>query len=149
MLFLSLLLSYLVGSIPFGYIAGLVYGVDIRTKGSGNIGATNVLRVLGKKPGIFVFILDAMKGIAAVSVIPQCVAYAFSSPTPPHILLILGCAVFVFLGHLFPAWLGFKAAKVSPPDSASRSASPPSPPQSPSPCGLSFLSPAATFHSPL
>ncbi|MCL1909488.1 MAG: glycerol-3-phosphate 1-O-acyltransferase PlsY [Kiritimatiellaeota bacterium] len=107
---LSALGAYFIGSIPFGYIAGLVYGVDIRTKSSGNIGATNVFRTLGKKPGIFVFVADAMKGVAAVRVVPQGVAYAFGE-TEPGIFIILACAVFVFLGHIFPAWLGFKGGK--------------------------------------
>ena len=59
-------LGYLVGSFPAGYLAGRFTGVDIRSAGSGNIGATNVLRVLGKKWGYTVFFLDAFKGFAAV-----------------------------------------------------------------------------------
>ena len=107
---ISALCAYLTGSIPFGYIAGLVYGVDIRAKGSGNIGATNVFRVLGKKPGILVFVLDAAKGVAAVRVIPQYAAYACGAPEPA-VSVILLCAAAVFLGHVFPAWLGFKGGK--------------------------------------
>jgi len=110
---LSILCAYLIGSIPFGHIAGLCYGVDIRTKGSGNIGATNVYRVLGKKPGIIVFLLDAMKGIAAVRVVPQGVAFVLGGveAVPPGVFVILACAVFVFLGHTFPVWLRFKGGK--------------------------------------
>ncbi len=60
--------SYFFGSIPNGYLAGLLSGVDVRRHGSGNIGATNVLRVLGKPWGFAVFFLDALKGFAAVRV---------------------------------------------------------------------------------
>ena len=108
---LSALCAYLLGSIPFGYLAGLVYGIDIRTKGSGNIGATNVFRVLGKKQGIFVFLLDMMKGLAAVRVIPQGIALAFGATSPVEIGAILACAACVFLGHMFPLFLGFKGGK--------------------------------------
>jgi len=119
MTIISILLAYLIGSIPFGYIAGFVYGVDIRTKGSCNIGATNVLRVLGKKTGIMVFLLDAAKGVAAVCVVPQCVWSFFQVPncmceadlSAPNILAILACAAAVFLGHTFPVWLRFKGGK--------------------------------------
>jgi acyl-phosphate glycerol 3-phosphate acyltransferase len=124
---LSALCAYLLGSIPFGYIIGLAHGVDIREKGSGNIGATNVFRVLGKKPGIFVFLLDMMKGLAAVRVIPQGVAMALggaarpaaanaaeaalAAAPQPAIAAILLCAACVFLGHMFPLFLGFKGGK--------------------------------------
>ena len=58
--------SYLVGSIPFGYLAGQFAGIDIRKVGSGNVGATNAVRVLGKRYGYAVFALDFLKGFAAV-----------------------------------------------------------------------------------
>ena len=58
----SSVLGYLLGSIPTGYLVGRRYGIDIREHGSGNIGATNVVRVLGKKPGYFVFLCDLLKG---------------------------------------------------------------------------------------
>src|SRR2546430_17725731 len=61
-LVLVLVASYLLGSIPFGYIAGRIAGIDIRKAGSGNIGATNVVRVLGKRYGYPVFVLDFLKG---------------------------------------------------------------------------------------
>ena len=63
---LAAITGYLLGSIPFGYFVGRRYGIDIREHGSGNIGATNVLRVLGKKPGRFVFVCDMLKGTLAV-----------------------------------------------------------------------------------
>src|SRR6516164_9517701 len=61
-----LVVSYLLGSIPFGYLAGRIAGIDIRQAGSGNIGATNVVRVLGKRYGYPVFLLDFFKGLGAV-----------------------------------------------------------------------------------
>src|ERR1051325_10407106 len=60
--------SYLLGSIPFGYLAGRLTGTDIRHVGSGNVGATNVVRVLGKKYGYPVFVLDVLKGLGAVKI---------------------------------------------------------------------------------
>src|SRR6516162_4921745 len=63
-----LVASYLLGSIPFGYLAGRIAGIDIRQAGSGNIGATNVVRVLGKRYGYPVFLLDVLKGFGAVKI---------------------------------------------------------------------------------
>lgn len=100
--------SYLLGSIPFGFIAGRICGIDIRTKGSGNIGATNVLRVLGKKWGYVVFFLDFLKGI-----LPVLLALAWGrsigvNPASAPGALAALCAL---LGHSFPVWLGFKGGK--------------------------------------
>jgi len=100
--------SYLLGSIPFGFIAGRICGIDIRTQGSGNIGATNVLRVLGKKWGYAVFFLDFLKGI-----LPVLLALAWGrsigvNPTSAPGALAALCAL---LGHSFPVWLGFKGGK--------------------------------------
>ncbi|MGB9792957.1 MAG: glycerol-3-phosphate acyltransferase, partial [Thermacetogeniaceae bacterium] len=64
--FLLVIASYVVGSIPCGYLIGKLYGVDIRSKGSGNIGTTNAFRVLGPKPGIVVLICDILKGFIPV-----------------------------------------------------------------------------------
>ncbi len=97
--------AYLLGSIPFGLIAGFkIKGLDIREHGSKNIGATNVSRVVGKKWGITVLLLDALKGYVA------CILPAFFSPHPTlSFQLILGvCAI---LGHSFPVWLRFKGGK--------------------------------------
>lgn len=105
----SALLSYLIGSIPFGYLIGLMHGVDIRTLGSGNIGATNVFRTLGRKPGIFTFVLDVMKGVAAVSVVPSAVALCAGAEAPVFTAVLCGAAV--MLGHMFPLYLGFKGGK--------------------------------------
>ncbi len=66
--FAAALIAYLLGSIPFGFIAGRIAGIDVRQHGSGNIGATNTLRVLGKKYGYAVFIADVLKGFLAVRI---------------------------------------------------------------------------------
>ena len=107
---LSAALAYLAGSIPFGYLMGLTRGVDIRTVGSGNIGATNVFRTLGKKLGILTFALDVAKGVAAVSVVPKGVWLAAGAGSPPLGALV-ACAAAVMLGHAFPVFLGFKGGK--------------------------------------
>lgn len=100
--------SYLIGSIPFGYLAGRLCGVDIRTKGSGNIGATNALRVLGKKWGYTVFLLDFLKAWLPVKLaLGWGIALMVHPPSAPGALAGL-CAL---LGHSFPVWLGFKGGK--------------------------------------
>lgn len=113
MLFLALavcFLGYLFGSFPAGYFAGRIAGVDVRTAGSGNIGATNVLRVLGKPWGYTVFFIDAFKGFAAVRIaffLAEHLTFARSSSVYFAILAALMCVV----GHTFPLWLGFKGGK--------------------------------------
>ena len=101
-------LSYLAGSIPFGWLVGLAHGVDVRRAGSGNIGATNVVRVLGRGPGAFVFALDVAKGVAAVSLVPAAFALA-GAPLPGFASVV--CAAAVIIGHSFPVFLGFKGGK--------------------------------------
>jgi len=101
-LFLSVLTGYLLGSFPSGYVVGKCRGIDIRQHGSGNIGATNVVRTLGKKWGVLVFALDVLKGILAT----QLILHTFASPNFA-IAAGFGC----FLGHCFPVWLGFKGGK--------------------------------------
>ena len=104
------LLSYLLGSIPTGFLVAKAMGVDIRTVGSGNIGATNVFRILGKGPGIFVLTADAMKGIFVVVVMVP----AFQRITEPdrvaqYLPALAGiCAI---LGHNYTCWLRFKGGK--------------------------------------
>lgn len=100
--------SYLIGSIPFGYLAGRLCGIDIRTKGSGNIGATNALRVLGKKWGYAVFLLDFLKAWLPVKLaLGWGIALMVHPASAPGALAGL-CAL---LGHSFPVWLGFKGGK--------------------------------------
>lgn len=108
---LAAMAAYLLGSIPFGYLAGLSRGVDIRTAGSGNIGATNVFRVLGKRLGIATLVLDVFKGIAAVAVIPMCVWTALSLDGVAPLTVEMTCAVCVLAGHALPVFLNFRGGK--------------------------------------
>ncbi|HXP35291.1 MAG TPA: glycerol-3-phosphate 1-O-acyltransferase PlsY [Chthoniobacterales bacterium] len=104
------LLAYLLGSIPAGYIAGRIAGVDVRKIGSGNIGATNVTRVLGKRFGYSVFVVDFGKGLAAVAV---GVMMAKGPQSTPQFVDLCGAAAAIFsvIGHSYPIWLGFKGGK--------------------------------------
>jgi len=102
--------SYLLGSIPAGYLAGRIAGIDIRDVGSGNIGATNVTRVLGRRYGYPVFILDFLKGVLAVGISIFFAKHAQSRSASPELLGIVA-AVFCVIGHAFPVWLGFRGGK--------------------------------------
>ncbi|QEL14553.1 glycerol-3-phosphate 1-O-acyltransferase PlsY [Limnoglobus roseus] len=108
------LMSYLVGALPFGYLVGRWKGVDLFKIGSGNIGATNVGRVLGRKFGILVFVLDFLKGAIPVAVVVP-LANLVSSDVLPTFgsadVLRVGAAAFAFLGHLFPVYLRFRGGK--------------------------------------
>ncbi|MEO2083751.1 MAG: glycerol-3-phosphate 1-O-acyltransferase PlsY [Desulfurobacteriaceae bacterium] len=95
-------LSFLLGSIPFGYVVGRLQGVDVRKHGSGNIGATNVSRVLGKKWGAFVLILDSLKG--AIPVL-TCKLLGF----PEELQIFSGLSA--VLGHCFSPFLKFRGGK--------------------------------------
>ena len=112
MLTLAVLLvgSYLLGSIPFGYLAGRLVGIDIRQAGSGNVGATNVLRVLGKRYGYPVFALDFLKGFGAVKISMLMAPGRPPEWNSPEIVGILA-AMSSILGHLYPPWLKFKGGK--------------------------------------
>src|SRR5262245_40978455 len=105
-----LLISYLLGSIPFGYLAGRLAGTDIRHAGSGNVGATNVVRVLGKGYGYPVFALDVLKGFAAVEISMLVAPGEPPAWNSPEIFGILA-AISSVLGHLYPPWLKFKGGK--------------------------------------
>lgn len=109
MLLIIAVVGYLVGSVPFGYIAGRLAGVDIRKIGSGNVGATNVVRTLGRRFGYPVFLLDFIKGITAVE-ISILVFNQSSTQISREMCAIVGGACSV-VGHLFPIWLGFKGGK--------------------------------------
>jgi len=104
------LLAYLLGSIPSGYIAGRIGGIDVRKVGSGNIGATNVTRVLGKRFGYPVFVVDFGKGLAAVVVGTMIAKNAQSTPQFVDLCGALA-AIFSVIGHSYPIWLGFKGGK--------------------------------------
>lgn len=96
------IVAYLLGSIPTGLLLGKMYGIDVRTAGSGNIGATNVYRTVGKKIGIMTLIADCLKGL-----IPVLVARGLGMPE----LMIAGVGLAAFLGHVFPFYLKFKGGK--------------------------------------
>ena len=102
--------SYLLGSIPFGYLTGRLGGIDIRQAGSGNVGATNVLRVLGKRYGYPVFALDVLKGFGAVKIAMLMAPGQPPEWNSPEIFGILA-AMSSVLGHLYPPWLKFKGGK--------------------------------------
>ena len=133
----SMVVGYLLGSFPTGYLVGRRYGIDIRQHGSGNIGATNVVRVLGKKPGYSVFLCDMLKGVVAVRIVlplaqaliaravdhgadlsglvnvtpvgssQQYAAYLQGAAVPAGIVAAVAC----ILGHNFPVWLRFRGGK--------------------------------------
>lgn len=103
---ITIAVAYLLGSIPAGYIAGLLGGIDIRKEGSCNVGATNVVRVLGKRYGYPVFIFDLLKGVVAVLVGKRLA----DAPSSMEVFGILAGVVSV-VGHMFPIWLKFKGGK--------------------------------------
>jgi glycerol-3-phosphate acyltransferase PlsY len=96
------ILSYLLGSIPTGYLVGLCAGVDVRKTGSGNIGATNVARAVGKGQGVATLLADVAKGFVPVY-------FATQLGLAQSAVAIIGAAA--FLGHLYPIFLKFKGGK--------------------------------------
>ena len=101
---LLVLAAYVVGSLPFGLLAGKMRGIDIRQHGSGNIGATNVFRICGKRLGIAVFVLDLIKGL-----LPVILAKQLTSGSQG--LVPVFCGVAAILGHNFPIWLKLRGGK--------------------------------------
>jgi glycerol-3-phosphate acyltransferase PlsY len=101
-----LLGSYLLGAVPFSFLlVRLIKGIDLRTVGSGNIGATNAMRVLGRPLGLLAFALDCLKGFAPTALAGLCAA-----PQQASSLAVLAGAAAV-LGHVFPVYLGFRGGK--------------------------------------
>ncbi|HPO89752.1 MAG TPA: glycerol-3-phosphate 1-O-acyltransferase PlsY [Victivallales bacterium] len=107
-IFSIVIASYIIGSIPFGFLIGKIKGIDIRKHGSGNIGATNVLRIFGKKYGYICFILDFLKGF-----IPVIIAGAIAKKTQNINPDFIKCAAFAgtFSGHVWTIFLNFKGGK--------------------------------------
>ena len=103
---ISIIIAYLIGGIPFGLLLGLMRGVDIRTQGSGNIGATNAGRVLGMRYFWYAFALDFLKGFAPVLVVDLIVRH-WHGP----VWLPLATAAAAICGHVFPCYLKFKGGK--------------------------------------
>jgi len=100
---LALALSYASGSLPFAWLAGKAAGVDLRQQGSGNLGATNVFRVLGWKIGLAVFLADALKGALPVLLLPPRITSQMD-PT----LWAIACGVAAIAGHVRPVFLRFR-----------------------------------------
>ena len=105
---LGLIAGYLLGSIPASFLIAKAFGVDIRTIGSGNVGATNVLRALGPKAGVPAVICDVGKGTLAVLVARAILPGG--GPMGPVVYPLL-CGVMAVLGHSFTIWLRFKGGK--------------------------------------
>ena len=119
--------AYLIGSIPTGFLVAKAKGIDIRKTGSGNIGATNAMRVLGKPAGIFVLLMDALKGYAAVTLLTPMlcdgylhlithqtaflVAYFRDQPDEVRMHMSILAGIFAVLGHNYTCWLKFKGGK--------------------------------------
>ncbi len=107
---LFIVASYLAGSIPFGLLIGLAKGVDIRTFGSGNIGATNLGRAVGLQFGLLAFTLDFLKGLGPTLAAKLYFAGAGHTEFERFDVAVL-CAMASVLGHVFPAWLRFRGGK--------------------------------------
>ncbi len=100
---LAIAIAYAAGSIPSAYIAGKARGVDLRKHGSGNLGATNVIRVLGTKIGLVVFAFDVAKGALPVLLLPRYTVSSF-----PPVWIAIGCGVAAIFGHTRPLFLLFQ-----------------------------------------
>jgi len=113
---IGIIISYLIGSFPTAYLFGrLLKGIDIRKFGSGNVGATNAWRVLGKSAGITVLALDILKGFVTVSVLAKFIAlktgYALKIDSVAVELLLITMGLFCILGHSWTVFLNFKGGK--------------------------------------
>ena len=105
-----IVVAYLMGSIPFGLIIGLARGIDVRTVGSKNIGATNVLRTVGRPWGILAFALDFGKGVAG-AVLAPLLANAVCGGAPAPDIAALAGGLAAVAGHTWPVWLRFRGGK--------------------------------------
>ncbi|MBU4200053.1 MAG: glycerol-3-phosphate 1-O-acyltransferase PlsY [Verrucomicrobia bacterium] len=103
------ILSYLLGAIPCGYLIARTRGIDIRTVGSGNIGATNVFRSVGKSWGVLTFLCDALKGFIPVGLFPILSERFFDCDGGSALAVV--CACLAIAGHNWPVYLGFKGGK--------------------------------------
>ncbi len=104
--------GYLAGSVPWAYVIGRCHGLDIRREGSGNVGATNVSRVLGKRWGVLCFALDFLKGLLPVLAAQLWVAHGGMAPSPAERDTLLIIAAFApIAGHNWSVFLGFRGGK--------------------------------------
>jgi glycerol-3-phosphate acyltransferase PlsY len=108
----KILLAYLLGTLLGSLILGRLRGVDIRSMGSGNAGATNALRTQGKLFGFLVLIVDIAKGVFAVWWLPTAALPAIGiDPDLPREWLTVACGFAVIVGHVYPVWFGFRGGK--------------------------------------
>ena len=105
-IFLLLIASYLIGALPFGLLIGKLVGTDVRKEGSGNIGATNVSRILGKKLGALTLCCDVLK-----SYLPMSIANILLAGRENVTLWVAVCGLAAVVGHIFPIYLKFKGSK--------------------------------------
>jgi acyl phosphate:glycerol-3-phosphate acyltransferase len=108
--------AYLLGAVPFAFVVARSRGVDIRKVGSGNVGATNVSRVLGRRLGILTFVLDVLKGFAPMMLAPHAwslVGYSPAAGVSDTLFYTtwIAVAAAAIAGHMFPVYLGFKGGK--------------------------------------
>ena len=103
-----IIIAYFLGSIPFGLLIAKAHGKDLRAIGSGNIGATNTGRILGKKWGIICLVLDCLKGFLPTFLARTCVS---APPAAMELWLWLGVGCATVIGHIFPIYLKFKGGK--------------------------------------
>ncbi len=108
---LYIIAAYLIGSVPFGYLAGRINGIDLREHGSRNIGATNAVRVLGKKWGIPVFICDFLKGYVPLLLMKEHLGGDATLFSTADMLWFIGVMFALILGHTFTCFLRFKGGK--------------------------------------
>ncbi len=104
----AIVAAYLLGSVPFAFLIARAHGKDLRTIGSGNIGATNLARAVGRRWGYFCFTLDVLKGLAPVAAVG---AMGGASDNPLFLSLWLLVGIAAILGHVFPVYLRFKGGK--------------------------------------
>lgn len=107
----GLIPAYLLGAVPFGLLIARARGVDLRTSGSKNIGATNVFRCVGAKWGVLAFVLDMLKGVGGVLCAYIPTLWADAIPGAHLLLLRVLCGAAAMLGHIFPVYLRFKGGK--------------------------------------
>lgn len=105
----AMLISYLLGAVPFALLAGRLKGIDLRQHGSGNLGATNAIRVLGKPIGLTVFALDFLKGLGPVLLV-RSLPQAWIAGLDRE-LIAFACGAAAVLGHVFSVYLGFRGGK--------------------------------------
>ncbi|AYA38344.1 glycerol-3-phosphate 1-O-acyltransferase [Hymenobacter oligotrophus] len=107
-----LVLAYVLGSIPTAlWVGRRFYGIDVREHGSGNAGATNTFRVLGKKPGSFVLFIDALKGFVAAYFLPMAMVHLGAIEPEHEVYFRLACGVLAIVGHIYPVFAQFRGGK--------------------------------------